>query len=44
MKDLVCGMEVSEKKHSTKYNNKEYLFCCNHCKTTFEGNPKKFVN
>jgi len=43
MKDLVCGMEVSEKKHSLKYNGKDYLFCCAHCKTTFESNPKKFV-
>lgn len=43
MKDLVCGMEVSEKKYSSKFNGKDYLFCCAHCKTTFETNPKKFV-
>ncbi|HXX05513.1 MAG TPA: cytochrome c biogenesis protein CcdA [Candidatus Bathyarchaeia archaeon] len=43
MKDLVCGMEVKEKKYSTKHNGKEYLFCCAHCKTTFENNPKQFV-
>ncbi len=43
MKDLVCGMEVSEKKYSSKFNGKDYLFCCAHCKTTFEANPKKFV-
>ncbi len=43
VKDLVCGMEVSEKKYSTTYNGMNYLFCCAHCKTTFEGNPKQFV-
>ncbi|MFZ1076289.1 MAG: YHS domain-containing protein [Nitrosotalea sp.] len=43
VKDLVCGMEVSEGKYSTTYNGKNYLFCCAHCKTTFEGNPKQFV-
>ncbi|MGA9229843.1 MAG: YHS domain-containing protein [Nitrosotalea sp.] len=43
MKDLVCGMEVTEKKHMTKYNGKDFLFCCAHCKTTFEKNPKQFV-
>jgi len=43
MKDLVCGMEVSDKKYSTKHNGKDYLFCCAHYKTTFEKNPKQFV-
>ncbi len=43
VKDLVCGMEVREGKYSTKYNGKDYLFCCIHCKTTFEANPKQFV-
>ena len=43
MKDLVCGMEVSDKKYATKYGDKEYLFCCAHCKTAFESNPKQFV-
>jgi len=43
VKDLVCGMEVSEGKYSTTYDGKNYLFCCAHCKTTFESNPKQFV-
>lgn len=43
VKDLVCGMEVSGNKYSAKFNGKDYLFCCAHCKTTFESNPKQFV-
>jgi len=42
-KDLVCGMDVDEKKSTkAKYNGKEYYFCSSACKKVFEKNPEKF--
>ena len=44
-KDLVCGMEVDEKKAPAKseYNGKTYYFCSMSCKKTFEKNPSKHL-
>jgi YHS domain-containing protein len=43
-KDIVCGMEVDEKKAlKSSYNGKTYYFCSAVCKQTFDKNPKKFV-
>ena len=43
-KDLVCGMEVDEKKVAKiKYKNKTYYFCSPTCQWAFESNPKQFI-
>ena len=43
-KDLVCGMEVDEKKVAKiKYKNKTYYFCSPTCQWAFESNPEQFI-
>ncbi|MEX2719950.1 MAG: YHS domain-containing protein [Candidatus Wukongarchaeota archaeon] len=44
-KDLVCGMEVDEKKtpYKTEYERETYYFCCQACKEKFEKNPEKYL-
>lgn len=44
VKDLVCGMDVSEEtKFKTEYEGKTYYFCSLGCKEEFEGNLQKYV-
>lgn len=45
VKDVVCGMEVYEKKASLKseYKGKTYYFCSAMCKTNFDENPDRYV-
>ena len=41
--DLVCGMEVDEKKAATlKHKGKTYHFCSPTCQMAFEQNPAQF--
>jgi Cu+-exporting ATPase len=43
-KDVVCGMEVDEKKAAkVKYKGKTFYFCSPTCQWAFESNPKQFV-
>lgn len=43
-KDLVCGMDVNEKKAAKeKYKGKTYYFCSPTCQWAFKENPKQFV-
>jgi len=44
-KDLVCGMEVDERKakYKTEYEGKTYYFCAPGCKKAFEANPRKYT-
>jgi len=44
-KDLVCGMEVEEKKAAAKaeYKGKTYYFCAPGCKKAFLENPEKYL-
>ncbi len=43
-KDLVCGMEVDEKKaDKLEYKGKTYYFCCATCRWAFEKNPEQFI-
>ena len=44
-KDLVCGMEVDEKKAAATsvYKGKTYYFCAGGCKKAFDANPEKYV-
>jgi len=44
-KDLVCGMEVDEKKakYKTEHKGKTYYFCAPGCKAAFEKNPHKYT-
>jgi YHS domain-containing protein len=43
--DLVCGMQVDEKKakHMYEYKGKKYYFCAPGCKLLFSKNPEKFL-
>jgi len=43
VKDLVCGMQVDEKKPAatSSHKGKTYYFCSAACKATFEKNPEK---
>lgn len=44
VKDLVCGMEVSEDSLiNAEYKGKTYYFCSSNCQAEFKINPKKFV-
>ena len=45
VKDPVCGMMVDEKtaKWKTSYAGKNYSFCAESCKRTFEKDPKKYA-
>ncbi len=44
-KDLVCGMEVDEKKAPAKseYMGRTYYFCAPGCKRAFDANPAKYI-
>jgi len=43
-KDLVCGMEIDEKKGSNvKYKGKTYYFCSPTCQWAFKENPEQFL-
>ncbi|MBR9707413.1 MAG: YHS domain-containing protein [Candidatus Diapherotrites archaeon] len=44
VKDVVCGMDVDEKKAAVKeYKGKTYHFCSSSCKWAFESNSEQFV-
>lgn len=45
-KDPVCGMNVDPKntEFNLVYQEKEYFFCSDNCKTQFDQNPKQFIN
>ena len=45
VKDLVCGMQVDEKKAgaTSAYKGTTYHFCCPACKATFDTTPEKFT-
>jgi len=43
--DLVCGMEVDEKKAAatSEHKGKTYYFCAPGCKKAFDENPEKYL-
>jgi YHS domain-containing protein len=45
VKDLVCGMDVDERKVTQKsvVNGKTYYFCSKACKVEFDKDPQKFI-
>jgi YHS domain-containing protein len=45
VKDVVCGMDVDEKKVTQKsdYKGKTYYFCSKTCKVAFDKEPEKYV-
>jgi YHS domain-containing protein len=45
-KDPVCGMNVEEKtaKFKSEFKGKNYYFCNQMCKVTFEKNPAKYAS
>ena len=44
-KDLVCGMEVDEKKAAatSEYKGNTYYFCAPGCKKTFDEDPERYL-
>lgn len=43
--DPVCGMTVSEaSEHRFTHEGVDYRFCCNGCRTKFEGDPERYLN
>lgn len=43
-KDLVCGMDVAEKKAiKTEHKGETYYFCSLGCEQSFKNNPEKFI-
>lgn len=44
-KDIVCGMQVDDKKAAgtSNYKGKTYYFCSVSCKEKFEKNPENFI-
>ncbi len=44
-KDLVCGMELDEKKAGAKseYKGETYYFCAQGCKVAFDKEPEKYL-
>ncbi|MDE1828162.1 MAG: YHS domain-containing protein [Candidatus Micrarchaeota archaeon] len=44
MRDLVCGMEVSESsKFASSYKGRKYYFCSGKCKEAFDKSPDKYA-
>lgn len=45
-KDLVCGMEVDEKRATatSTYKEKTYYFCAKGCKAAFDKEPEKYLS
>jgi YHS domain-containing protein len=45
MKDIVCGMEVSEKEseYRSRYEGQMFYFCSDECKTKFDDSPEDFM-
>jgi YHS domain-containing protein len=44
VRDVVCGMSVDGKKApKAVYRGREFYFCSESCKKTFEKNPEKYV-
>ena len=45
-KDVVCGMEVSEKEaeYQSLYGGQQFYFCSDECKETFEEKPEEYVS
>ena len=43
--DPICGMKVNSKnaKHSLKYKEQSFFFCCKECKTKFEKSPESYI-
>jgi YHS domain-containing protein len=46
VKDVVCGMDVDEKKAAARseYKGKTYYFCAQGCKVAFDKDPEKYLN
>lgn len=46
VKDLVCGMDVSDikKAPSEEYKGKVYYFCSEHCKKAFKKDPASYIS
>ena len=44
-RDPVCGMEVNEKNAAAKttYQGREYFFCSQKCKDSFDKNPQYYA-
>ncbi len=44
-RDPICGMKVDAKtaKWISKYNGKNYYFCSERCKLTFDKSPEKYA-
>jgi xanthine dehydrogenase accessory factor len=43
--DPVCGMqvEVATARHHTRYDERDFYFCCPACKRQFERNPQEYL-
>jgi len=41
----VCGMTITEESaaDSSRYEGKDYLFCCSNCKATFDLHPEQYL-
>ena len=44
-KDPVCKMDIDEKKTNfrSEYGNREYYFCSEECKDTFDSQPERYA-
>ncbi len=43
-KDIVCGMDMEEKKaFQTIFRHERYYFCCFTCKIRFEHAPEEYL-
>lgn len=45
VKDPICGMNVNlaTAEHRSVYKGKQYAFCSESCKKTFDINPSKYI-
>lgn len=43
--DPVCGMlvEIASSRHQSRYDGKDFYFCCPACKRLFERNPQEYL-
>ena len=43
-KDPVCGMQVAEStQHQSEHMGQKFYFCSQGCKSSFDGNPMKYM-
>lgn len=44
MIDIVCGMDVTEKRFCSIFEGEKYFFCSQLCKEEFDRDPESYIH